>query len=138
MLVGTSPAFDLAMFTTCVLSRRAAGGGTTDYVCKIKGLGLGESDVRSSRTHGIKGRHSLSKKCLIDERLPSCITAQDLSGTLKSHFYIKSFITCNSCEKKPILQKDFSIYKFVSFVMMDVIPHLQNTGTTELFLSTLD
>ena len=45
MLVGTSPAFDLAMFTTCVLSRRAAGGGTTDYVCKIKGLGLGESTL---------------------------------------------------------------------------------------------
>ena len=45
MLVGTSPAFDLAMLTTCVISRRAAGGGTTDYVCKIKGLSLGESTV---------------------------------------------------------------------------------------------
>ena len=45
MLVGTSPAFDLAMLTTCVMSRRAAGGGTTDYVGKIKGLSLGESTV---------------------------------------------------------------------------------------------
>ena len=45
MFVETSPAFDLAMFTTCVLSGRAAGGGTTDCVCKIKGLGLGESVV---------------------------------------------------------------------------------------------
>ena len=45
MFVETSPAFDLAMFTTCVSSGRAAGGGTTDCVCKIKGLGLGESAV---------------------------------------------------------------------------------------------
>ena len=45
MFVGTSPAFDLAMFTTCVLSGRVAGGGTTDCVCKVKGLGLGESTV---------------------------------------------------------------------------------------------
>ena len=45
MLVGTSPAFDLVMFTTCVMSLRAAGGGTTDYVCKINGLSLGESTV---------------------------------------------------------------------------------------------
>ena len=45
MFVGTSPAFDLAMFTACVLSGRAAGGGTIDCVCKIKGLGLGESAV---------------------------------------------------------------------------------------------
>ena len=43
MFVGTSPAFDLAMFTTCVLKGRAAGGGTTDCVCEIQDPRLGKS-----------------------------------------------------------------------------------------------
>ena len=50
MFVGTSPAFDLAMFTACVLRGRAAGGqyGRRVTVCKcnIQGGGLQPSLVR--------------------------------------------------------------------------------------------
>ncbi|XP_066027707.1 endoribonuclease endu-1-like [Pocillopora verrucosa] len=45
MFVGTSPAFDLAMFTTCVLKGRVPGGGPTDCVCEIQVPGLGRSTV---------------------------------------------------------------------------------------------
>nr|XP_058973367.1 endoribonuclease endu-1-like [Pocillopora verrucosa] len=55
MFVGTSPAFDLAMFTTCVLKGRVAGGGRTDCECEIQVPGLGRSTVEFrtvEKSHG--------------------------------------------------------------------------------------